>query len=105
MPQGNLGGAGMGATGEGAAGDCTAHKEPDCVAASFVWENEYHEVILFWTIWCPRDAKPKKTWAEEPEPAMLKPAGEAGPSGVGQGSSCGFSSWNLGADTQSRLLA
>lgn len=71
MPQGDLGGAGMGATREGAAGDRSAHKESDCVADSALWENEYHKVVLFWTIWCPRDPKPKKTWAEELEPAML----------------------------------
>lgn len=60
MPQGDLAGVGMGATGEGVAGDCTAHKEPDCVTDSALWENKYHEVILFWTIWCPRDPSQRK---------------------------------------------
>lgn len=75
-------------TGEGAAGDVlSAHKEPEYVTGSALWGNEYPNVVLFWTIWCPRDPKPKKTQAEEPEPAMPKPAGEAGPSRVHQRSS------------------
>lgn len=37
---------------------------------------------------------PKKNWAEELEPVPLKPSGEAGPSGVGNGSSCRLPSWN-----------
>lgn len=68
----------MEAAREGAAGERVAHKEPNCVIDSALWESKYHEVILFWTIWCPGDPKPKKTWAEEPEPATLKPTGEAG---------------------------
>lgn len=54
----------MGATGEGVAGDRTAHKQPDCVADSALWEIKYHKVVLFWPIWCPRDPEPKKTRAE-----------------------------------------
>lgn len=71
-------------------GDHTAHRVC-CVAASALWENERHEVFLFWTIWCPRDPKPKKTRTEEAEPAMLKHAGETSPSGIAQGSSRRFS--------------
>lgn len=92
MPQRGLAGAGVEATREGAAGargDGAAHKEPDCAVDSALSESKCHEVILFWTIWCRRDPTPKKTRAEEPEPAMLQPAGEAGPSRVGHRSSCG----------------
>ena len=88
-PQGDWGGAGTGQP-DRVAGDHTVHKVC-CVAASALWENEHHEVFLFWTIWYPRDPKPKKTWTEEPEQAMLKPAGETGPPGVAQGSARRFS--------------
>lgn len=60
MPQGDLAQAGTGATGEGVTRDFTAHKEPDCVADSALWKNKYHEVVLFWTIWCPRDPSQRK---------------------------------------------
>lgn len=94
MPPGDLAGEETEATTEEAAGDRATHKEPDYVADSALWENKFHKVILFWTIWCPRDSKPKKTWAKEREPAMLKPAGEASLSRVKDGRSCGFPSWN-----------
>lgn len=82
-------------------GDCAAHKEPDCVTDFALWENKYHKVILFWTIWCPRESKPKKTWAKEREPAMPKSAGEAR---VRDRRSYGFPSWKLATDAQSSLL-
>lgn len=88
-PKGTWVGQGWGQP-ERVSGDHTAHRVC-CVAASALWENEHHEVFLFWTIWCPRDPKPKKTRTDEAEPAMLKHAGETGPSGIAQGSSRRFS--------------